>query len=53
MQVSLLQRKQEGAVANFHLLRLLGQGKVLSVDDMQNEERFIGIASDDFHESVY
>ena len=35
---------------SFHLLRLRGEGKVSYVHDMQKEERFTGIASNDFHE---
>ena len=31
-------------------MRLLGEGKVSYVDDMQNEVRFTGIASNNFHE---
>ena len=39
--VSLLHRKQEASVVSFHLLRLLGEGKVSSVHDMQNKVRFM------------
>ena len=50
VHVSLLQRKQEASAVSFHLLRLLGDRKVSKVDDMQNEGRLTGIASNDFHE---
>ena len=48
--LSLLHRKQEASVVSFHLLRFLGEDKVSYVDDMQNEERFTGIASNYSHE---
>ena len=40
-----------GLSSKFPLLRLLGEGKVSQVDDMQKEVRFTAIASNDFHEN--
>ena len=40
-----------GLRGKFPLLRLLGEGKVSQVDDMQKEVRFTAIASNDFHEN--
>ena len=48
-QVFLLQRKQGALIVSFHLLRLLGEGKVSQVDVMQNEEEFTHIANNDFY----
>ena len=36
---------------SFHLLWLLGEGKVSYVDDMQKEEGLTGIACNEYHEN--
>ena len=37
-------------MVTFYILRLLGEGEVSQVDDMQKEERFTGSESNDFHD---